>query len=741
MLSSPPVARFLPVLWQVSQDAAANSVNDVYWAQLVVSGLFAGAVFALYGLGITMVFKATRVPNFAHGAVGTVGAFTFFKLWDGSQPVLQIKHLHLAIPWTSIEWNPVPPRLPLLAALVIAIAVSVLLGLAIERYFMRYLVGAPTMSMIVATVGLFIMITGLAIDLFNKQTETIPPLVPERVYNVGGIRFFGDDVVVALLAVVLAVALAAFFRFTNLGIAIRATADSREVARLLGINANRVAAFSWAVGSALATGAAILIVSRGNRQLDFVGLTLLILPGFTAAMFGGFISLVGTFLGGLALGVAQTLFIGISWPEGFLRDMFNASGAPQFVAFLVVIVVLMTRPKFIFKGVRVDEDSGVAFSRGASGLQLEDLVRRALDRRRVLQLLLADWTMGRVVLGLAALGAILAVPVFTVSYWSTVLGTAVFYALVGLSIIVLTGWTGQISLAALAFAGAGAFGAALLSTQAHLPFWLVMPLSGLIGVPLAVIVGIPALRLRGFFLALATLAFMVAAESWLFTQSYLSTRNDVTRGVLRDDLSQPSFYVSLFCAALVFIGVRNLGRTRVARAFHAIRDSENTAISMGIDPIRYKLLAFALSGFIAGIAGGSFAYMNLKVTPGSFTFFLSLSFITYAVICGIALQSGSLLLPVLFVLVPALTANPVDAVSQGQFILAGFLAIRTVIDYPNGLASFATRLLRRFDPGERVAWASADAEGEDKPITAADEGAQGFERAADRLAPAGASSG
>ena len=712
-------------------------MSDVYWAQLLVSGLFAGAVFALYGLGITMVFKATRVPNFAHGAVGTVGAFTFFKLWDGSQPALQIKHLHLQVPWTSLEWNPVPPRLPLVFALLVAIGVSVLLGLAIEKFFMRHLVGAPTISMIVATVGIFTMITGLAIDLFNKQTETVPPLVPERVYDVGGIRFFGDDVVVGVLALVLAVVLAAFFRYTNLGIAIRATADSREVARLLGINANRVAAFSWAVGSALASGAAILIVSRGNRQLDYAGLLLLILPGFTAAMFGGFISLVGTFLGGLALGVAQTLFIGIRWPEGILRDMFSAAGTSQFVAFLVVIIVLMTRPKFIFKGVRVDEDSGVAFAHSASGLQLEDRARRALDRGRALQLLIADWQLGRVVLGLAAAVAILAVPVFTVSYWSTVLGAAVFYALIGLSIVVLTGWTGQISLAALAFAGAGAFGAALLSTQAHLPFWIVMPLTGFIGVPLAVIVGIPALRLRGFFLALATLAFMVAAESWLFTQSFLQTRNDVSRGVLREDLSQPAFYVSLFFAVLVFVGVRNLGRTRVARAFHAIRDSENTAISMGIDPTRYKLLAFALSGFIAGIAGGSFAYMNVKVVPASFTFGLSLLFITYAVIAGIALQAGSLFVPVLFVFVPVLLASPVDAVSQGIFILSGYLAVRTVTDYPNGLASFWTRLLRRFDPGERVAWASAEAEGEDKPIHASDEGAEGFERAADRLAPAG----
>lgn len=690
----------------------------MYWAQLVVSGLFAGAVYALYGLGITMVFKATRVPNFAHGAIGTVGAFTFFKTWDKSQDRLQIHEVHLKVPFTHLSWNPTPPHLPLVAALVLAIGIAVLLGLAMERFFMRRLVGAPTISLIVATLGLFTMVTGLAIDFFDKQTETIPPLVGDHVYDVAGIRFFGDDVVVAVLALSLAIALGWFFRTTNLGIAIRATADSRETARLLGINANRVAAFSWAVGSTLACIAALLVISRGNRQLDFGTLTLLLLPGFTAAMFGGFISLVGTFLGGLALGVAQTVFVGISWPEGILRDMFSAAGASQFVSFMVVIVVLMTRPKFIFKGIRVDEDSGVGFG-AIAGLQAEDRVRRWLDRKRVLQLLLADWSIGRWALAAGALGAVLIVPVLTVSYWSTVLGSAVFFGLVALSIVVLTGWTGQISLAAFAFAGAGAFGSAILSTQAHLPFWLVMPLSGLVAVPIAVLVGVPALRLRGFFLALATLAFMVAAEGWLFTQSFLSNRNDVSRGILRDDLSQPSYYMSIFFAAMVFLGVRNLSKTSVARAFHAIRDSENTAIAMGIDPVRYKLLAFALSGFIAGIAGGSFGYLALKVTPGSFTFGASLAAITSAVIAGIALMQGAILVPIFFVLVPALLASPVDAVNQSIYILTGFLAVRTVIDYPMGVASFQGRLLRRFDRSERIAWAS-DEQGE--AVTAEDTG-------------------
>ena len=689
----------------------------MYWAQLAVAGLFAGAVYALFGQGITLVYKSTRVPNFAHGAVGTVGAFLFYKAWGAARHQLQVPFLHFQLPFTKWSWNPVLPKMPLPIALLLALAVTALLGMAVERVFMRHLVGAPTISLVVATAGLFTMITGLAIDMFNQKGEQIAArVVPEHRYIVGGIRFFADDVTVAVIAIGLAVVLGAFFKFTNLGIAIRATADSRETSRLLGINANRVAAFSWAVGSMLATLAAILIVSRNNGTLDYASLFLLILPGFTAAMFGGFTSLVGTFIGGIVLGVAQSLFVGIDWPTHFLKNAFSTAGAPQFVSFLVIVAVLMTRPKFIFKGLRVDEDSGVAFVRAGTGLNLEDAVRRNLDRRGSLQLLLADWSIGRWVLAVMATIGILAVPVFAVSYWSTVLGSAVFTALIVLSIVVLTGWTGQISLAALGFAGAGAFGSATLSTSLHIPFWLTIPLAGFVGVPLAVLVGVPALRLRGFFLALATLAFMVACESWLFTQSVFSTHNDVSRGVLRDDLSQPAFYASLFFAVVVFVGVRNLGKTRVARAFHAIRDSENTAISMGIDPVRYKLLAFALSGFIAGMAGGCWGYMNLKVVPGAFTFLGSLQFITYAVIAGIALQAGSVLAPVLFVLLPTVLSTTATGTSQFLFIFPGFVAIRTVIDYPNGVGGFLTRVLRRFDPSERVAWASAEADSSERQV-------------------------
>src|SRR5260221_2089461 len=302
-------------------DSQARGGRRLFWTNVVVSGLAAGAIYALYGLGITLIYKSTRVPNFAHGAIGAVGAYVFYKSWNVARPKLHFPYLHFQLPFTHLAWNPRLPALPLVGALVLALVVTAVLGVLVDRLFMRHLVGAPTISLIVATAGLLILITDLCIDIFNEFEETVPPIVPQGFHNAGGIRFTNDDVVIALVAIGIAIAATLFFRFTNLGIAIRATADSRETSRLLGINAGAVSSFAWAVGSMISGIAGILIVSRLSGQLSFITLLALILPGFTASMFGGFTSLIGTFLGGLALGVVQNVVTSYHWPPGTLSDL------------------------------------------------------------------------------------------------------------------------------------------------------------------------------------------------------------------------------------------------------------------------------------------------------------------------------------------------------------------------------------------------------------------------------------
>ena len=247
----------------------------------------------------------------------------------------------------------------------------------------------------------------------------------------------------------------------------------------------------------------------------------------------------------------------------------------------------------------------------------------------------------------------------------------------------------------------------------------------------------PALRLRGFFLALVTLCFAAAGSDWLFVQPNLAKHQHVARGVLTQGFSQPTYYVSLLLAVGVFIAIRNLSRTHIARTFFALRDSENTAVSMGIDPVRYKLLAFSMAGLIGGLSGAILAYLAPTIQPINYAFAASLAWVLNTVVASATVLAGAVVAAFLFSVVPQLTASPTGGVNQAPVILGGIAAILTVTDYPNGLASFLTRLVRRFDPGESIAWTSDEA-GENVAAAVAEAGHDDtdFDRAVEHHTPA-----
>lgn len=679
-----------------------------FYLNVAVTGLSIGAVYALFGQGITLIYKGTRVPNFAHAAIGTIGAYTFVKFWDGTE--LQDPGLRFQVPFTSIGWSPDPPALPFVAALLIALVLTGLLGLVIERVIMRPLANAPMLNLIIVTIALFTLLTGMGGDLFGQRTEAVPTIFPQGVLVVGGVNLTYNALGTLAVTVVLAAGLAAFFRFTDLGIAIRATADSREVSRLLGISADQVAGFAWAVGSMLATVAGILIASGAGISPS--GLANLIVFGFAASLIGGFTSLIGTLAGGLLIGLSTNLVAAAPWPRGIVSDVLAGKAGPTLITLLLVVGLLMTRPKFIFAGIRLDEDTGVSFARAAGGVNAEDELRRNLDRTGHLQLLLRDWRIGRWLLGALVAGFAVAYPlVFTSSFRDGVLLNGVILSTIALSVVVLTGWTGQISLAPMTFAGIGAFGAAIAQTSWNLPIPLVILAGGLLTIPFSLLLGIPALRLRGFFLALVTLTFAYFGENFLFIQPEVLARSNLRRewfGLQNEAM----YFTALGIAVLLFLAMRNLRDTRVARAFYALRDAETTAQAMGIDPVGYKLLAFSLSGFIAGIGGSLLGFFLRDIDGQSFLLFFSLGVVLQAVVAGVGVLFGAALVGVMFEIIPQLTATPTTGVNQAPTILAGFLAIITIIQNPNGIGGSLVRFVRPFDPSERVAWASADDDGQ-----------------------------
>jgi len=697
-------------------------VGDLqFYLNVAVTGLSIGAVYALFGTGITLIYKGTRVPNFAHAAVGTIGAYTFVKFWDGTQ--LQDPGLRFQIPFTSIGWNPDPPALPFAAALLVALVLTGLLGLAVERFIMRALSGAPMLNLVIATIALFTLLTGMGGDVFGQRTEAVPTIFPDGLIEVGGVNLTYNALGTLAVTVALAAGLAAFFRYTDLGIAIRATADSREVSRLLGISADQVAGFAWAVGSMLATVAGILIASGAGISPS--GLANLIVFGFAA-------SLIGTLVGGLLIGLSTNLVAAAPWPQGFVSDILAGKAGPTLVTLVLVVGLLMTRPKFIFAGIRLDEDTGVSFARAAGGVNPEDELRRNLDRTGQLQLLLRDWRSSKWILaGLIAAFAT-GYPLFlTSSFRDGVLLNGVILSTIALSVVVLTGWTGQISLAPMTFAGIGAFGAGIAQTSWNLPIPLVILAGGLMTIPFSLLLGIPALRLRGFFLALVTLTFAYFGENFLFIQPEVLARSNLDRewfGLQNEAM----YFTALGIAVLLFLAMRNLRDTRIARAFYALRDSETTAQAMGIDPVGYKLLAFSLSGFIAGIGGSLLGFFLRDIDGQSFLLFFSLGVVLQAVVAGVGVLFGAALVGVMFEIIPQLTATPTTGVNQAPTILAGFLAILTIIQNPNGVGGSLVRFVRPFDPSERVAWASADKDGE---LVDLSEGTSALEARADDPEP------
>jgi sulfate-transporting ATPase len=684
----------------------------VYYVNFVFIGIVVGSVYALFGLGLTVVYKATRVPNFAQGAIGTTVAFVFYKLWAGSGIRLALREhsgFYFQIPflgghsWARFSFQ--PPALPAWAAFVVAMLVAAALGLIVSR-LMRPFSRATTVSLMIVSFGIFTVLLGLAYNTFSgyqTQVHSLIPIDKTTTHTFHGFFFNNEQVMIIAVTLALTVAVAAFFRRTHLGVAIRAVADDRQVSQLLGIKADTVSNVSWVLGSMLAGIAGILITPLIG--LDLLTLSNLIVLGFVASLFGGFRSLIGTLGGGLVLGIIEQLVI--ASPIGKLSGLPPLQDA---VAFVVIVALLMLRPKWIFSGIRVDEESGVGGAGVTFGGQApaEDRFRAWLRKGPALWLILQDWKTARWVLGLSGMAAVMVIPIFTTGYWSTVLATGIIFTLVGLSLVVLTGWAGQVSLAQYAFVGVGAYTAAILSGTAHLPFWLVIPLTVLISVPFSLLIGIPSLRLRGFFLALVTLAFAVAVDTDLFLANAVETHNSVQwvthGGATHRPFSYTSevFYMGLAVALACFFVAYNLRRSRTARAFLALRDSEPTAIVFGINPTAYKLLAFCIGGGIAAAAGAVFAYLYVNMDPTSFLFIYGVAFIGYGILTGIAELFGAVLVGFLFAVLPQLLATPVNGVNQTIPILTGVLLIVTIYSYPSGQAGFLKRLVRPDDETEQI---------------------------------------
>ncbi|HEY1635759.1 MAG TPA: ABC transporter permease [Acidimicrobiales bacterium] len=680
------------ILAAVSQ----GSSGVTFWLQVVIAGIATGCIYSLAGMGVVLTYKATGVFNFAHGAVAMIVAYCLWQLASG--------------------WH--VPLIP--AALIALLVVGPGIGLILERVVFRPLErrGAGQTEKLVATLGIFLFLLGLAYAVWTGTVRQAPALVSSRSIDLGAGLYIGtDQLTVVVLVGVISGALWLLFRFTRIGMEIRAVVDRRELAELSSIPANRVAGLSWALGCGLAGLTGVLLAPQFG--LDPFHLTLLVIETFSIAVVARLVSLpIAAGAGVLLLGVLNSLLtelhlvtlpvVGVKLPSGVSTGFDQLKPNLSVVILFVALLVLR----------KLDEVGGAG---GGPGLLLQQVGRLRRSARTGVS------TPRVVLLVAAALIAVVApLPLGTIRLGDAqeVLALIVVFT----SIVCITGFCGYITLGQAAFAGIGAYVAARVANALGLPVILAMLVGALAALVLGLIAGYPALKRRGLFLGLTTLAIGLLAYQFVFSSNVfaggsggLTAHRPSVLG-LSFAGDRAFYWFELFWVVLMLVLARNLRSGRLGRILAAMRDSETAARSVGIDLRRYKLFIFAVSAFIAGIGGTLLAQQAQVFTPFAFDPFTSLTWFLVVVVAGVGSLGGAVVGAVLFVMLNTF-------VHQSGFSDLIFAILALFIGYlPGGsLAGMVMQLAARVREPRRVmaAFARAAATGALAPQSPAPVGATG----------------
>lgn len=581
---------------------------------VLVRGVLIGAVTALIALGMALIYRSNRIVNFAQGDLGAAPAVLVFLLLT--------------------EWGwPYP-----LAAVGGAIA-ALVLGAVVEVGVVRRFFRAPRLVLTVATIGLAQVLTGLAFLLprwFGVEGSFVAPRIDdpfELRFEIGNTIFRGNSVVAFVVAPVAIGALAWFLQRTRAGVAIRASADRSDRAALLGIPVKRLQTVVWAVAALLAFVATFLRAGILGLPVGSVLSLGLLLRSLTALLLGGLTRLTVIAASSIALGVLE---LGIDWHQGEALPVLGVTTPPlDAVLAVVVLGALLVRRR----------DRARTALEETSSWQSADEVRPV---PAVLQHL-PEVRWGRLCIGGAIGAAALALPHLVAIDTSLKASAVLVYAMLAVSIVVLTGWAGQVSLGQVAFFAIGAAAGAKLSVTWQVDLILTVLVAGAIGAAAAVLVGLPALRFGGFYLAVTTFAFALATTSYLLNRSFFDwvPNERVERLPLlgRIDIDSPTriYYVMLAALVLVLAGLRGIRRSRTGRVLIALRDNERAAQAYGVEVVRAKLTAFAISGFVAASAGALFVHHQQALGQSPYAPAENLSVFAMAVVGGITSLPGALL--------------------------------------------------------------------------------------------------
>jgi branched-chain amino acid transport system permease protein len=573
-------------------------------------GVVLGLLGALVAVGMALVHRANRILNFAQADLGFAPSVLAVNL----------------IVYSGLTY---------LLAVAVGLIAALVLGALVELAIIRRFFHASRLILTVATIGLAQLLTVGALLLpmiWDERPGSLQVDVPWSIrFDVSPVVFSGDDLLALVVAPLALLATAAFLRFTSVGMAVRASAERADRASLLGIPVRRIQTLVWAL-------AALLSFIGVFLRAGVVGLPSVTVLGFggllfalAALMLGRLDDLPAVALAAVALGVLEQ---GVAW---------NNPRTPE-VIYLVVAVIVVVTLAFRRRSTARSEQGD------SSSWQTADEVRPIPSELwRVPEVRLVTW--GTAALAVAAFAL---VPLWLgwvgggVDDLRKATAVAVF-ALVALSIIVLTGWAGQVSLGQMAFAGFGGAVGALAASEWGLDMALVLLVSGIAGSLTAVLVGLPALRLRGLFLAVVTLAFALAASAYLLNPKYVDwiPKGRFDRPMLFGSIDlandRPMYWVALSTLGLAMLAVQGIRRSRTGRVLLAQRENERAAQSYGINVVRAKLTAFALSGFLAALAGALLTMLQQQFSPLLFAPESNFVVFTSAVVGGLGSLAGAVL--------------------------------------------------------------------------------------------------
>ncbi len=646
------------------------------YLQNLLTGLGDGAVIAGVALGLVLAYQGSGVLNFAHGAMMMYSTYIYDELRDTGDFVFPISVLGN----DRINMLGTPEKGELAAfwpAFLIALLMAAVLGLLIHLLVFRPLRGAPLLAKVVATVGVFILLQSLVLLRFGTANETVRAILPTDTVNLLGTRIPQDRFWLAGIVILTALVLTILYKATNFGLATRAAAEEEKGATLLGFSPNVLAAGNWMLASMVAAVFGILAASLSNG-VNTVNYTLLVVPALAGALVGALRSFWVTAAACLALGMVRSelslLQIKSWWPD------FARTGMRDVLPFVVIVAILFFRGKSL-----------------PTRANLVDVKLAFAPRPR-------NVFPATVILScLALIGIFFFDRALRLSLYESLTSTIIV-----LSIVVLTGFVGQVSLAQAVFAGIAGFILGKIALETGIPFPISPVIAAIGATLLGLIVGVPALRIRGIQLAVVTMALGVALGTILFTNRWfigntgalpieppdlfgVNLAANVGTDFNRWEYGIMLLVVTVLCSLFVV----NIRRSGTGLRFLAIRANERAAAACGINGAAVKLQAFAFSSFLAGLGGAMMAYLRGQISGESFSVFASLVLLAFAYLGGIGSVSGGLVAGVIAPggLAVALIAKGFSGDSIGTYanLVGGVGLILTAILNTDGIAGKVAR--------------------------------------------------